>query len=93
MQAQIPYKLEFSQNPMQVKKEEHKTCAHILWELNMQAQIPYKLEFLHISFRSWTCKHIILISHTYPMGIEHVSPIEEVEIEMETKVTPRQEPY
>ena len=32
-------------------------------------------------------------SHTYPTGIEHASAVEEVEIEIETKVNSRQEPY
>jgi len=40
--------------PIQVKKEEYKTCKHISRELNMQAQTLYKLEkkrteLVHIS--------------------------------------------
>ena len=38
-------------------------------------------------------RHIIKISHTYPTGIEHASAVEEVEIEIDTKVTLRQEPH
>ena len=30
---------------------------------------------------------------TYPEGIEHAGTVEEVEIEIETKVTLRQEPF
>ena len=44
-------------------------------------------EFFTIPSGSYSC--------TYPLGIEYASTVEkvEVEIEIETKVTPRQEPY
>ena len=35
-----------TRNPIQVRKEEHRTCPHILQELNMQAQILYKSKFV-----------------------------------------------
>ena len=73
-------------------------CAHTLWELNMQAPATYqssKSEYrlMHISRGNWIYKHIIWNLCIFPKGIEHVGMLEEVEIETETKVTPRQEPY
>ena len=79
-----------AQNPTQVKKEEHRIYAHILRELNIQA---HHTEFVHIPFENWTCKHIMQISCTYPMRIDHAGVVEDVEIEIETKVNPRQKPH
>ena len=61
-------------NPIQVRREEHKTCAHILWELNMQAQILYNTELMHISYENWICSDRSYTIHklcTYLMGIEY----------------------
>ena len=79
-----------AQNSTQVKKEEHRIYAHILRELNIQA---HHTEFVHIPFENWTCKHIMQISCTYPMRIDHAGVVEDVEIEIETKVNPRQKPH
>ena len=49
-------------NTSWIRTEEYRTCAHILWELNMQAHILYKLEkknieLVHISHKNWICRH------------------------------------
>ena len=33
-----------ARNPIQIKNEQHRTCAHILQELNMQAKNPMKIK-------------------------------------------------
>ena len=72
----------------------------------MQAQTPYKTEekntkLVHISFENRICRHRSHVSQkrriqnlcTYLLGIEYASTLEEVEIEIKTKVTPRQVPH
>ena len=49
----------------------------------MQAQILYKLKLVPISRRNLICRHKPYTSQnscTYPMGIEHASAIEKVEV-------------
>ena len=73
----------------------------------MQAWIPCKLEEKNIELVHISSGGIEYASTdpmqvrreesqnlcTYPKGIEYASIREEVEIEIKTKVTPRQEPY
>ena len=54
---------------------------------------PIQVRICVYILRELNMRHTIQISRTYPMGIEHASAIEEVDIEIETKVNPRQEPH
>ena len=90
IRAHILWELNMQERkPIQIKREQYRNCAQIVWELNMQAQILYKSKFMHISYENWTCSHIIQNLYTYPSRIEYAGIVEEVEVEIETKVTPR----
>ena len=54
---------------------------------------PIQVRICAYILRELNMRHTIQISRTYPTRIEHASAIEEVDIEIETKVNPRQEPH
>ena len=54
---------------------------------------PIQVRICAYILRELNMRHTIQISCTYPMRIEHLGTVEEVEIEIETKVNPRQEPH
>ena len=60
--------------------------SHISQEVRIQKFCTYPSGIEHAGTS-------LPFSPTYPMGIEYVGTVEEVEIEIETKVNPRQEPH
>ena len=80
----------------QVRKSEFVCISYKNW--TCRHEIPCKLErntikLVHISSGNWTCWHIIQNLCTYPLGVEYVGTVEKIKVEIETKVTLRQEPY